>query len=645
MSLSDAERARIGRFAAKLRVSREVFAALYDEFAAGMPQLDALPFKVVALDADSARDVDVFRAALTQAAEQKWLSRLLTEVQRRGWFGEDGPNAGAAPTPPLQVDLQAVVSADLPQVDPSRLTPGLLRAMGRVCRIVVDGGTATGSGFLVGPQTVVTSWHVVKSLLNDAGDKPSDESAEKLSVEFDLVGSRPAPGALSRFRVTDQWLVSASRCHPAELPQINGQYGQRPDSAEIGNYLDFVILRLNGTPGRERGAYRLDPNRWPSKDRTTWVVHHPAQYNQRAAFGRIVEVWPDEKGARVFHTASTDRGSSGGVVLDEAYEAVALHQCAIRGPDGKPVVNGAIPIAPIARCAGAGVLGIVGTCDPLWRLPEAGEPPVFGREGFQKLVWQARSGSPRVIVVSGPAESGKSFSTQVLRASLPPDEHLVIALNAAAIPADAAALAAEILRLVEPPGAATPLPSPDDTTSTYNVWIKDTLFPKFAQRLKEAAGDRLAWLVIDDLEHHTLPDASARVFLQVLYASLASTLTSLRVVLIGLDGPVPGVDGRTGVTVENDRIDRPTADDVATYLRRRCVAEEITLTGDDATRWGRSAVRMAEKLSDARKLAERAVAANAADPLTGEGNSSFVSVLPEVVLGTIVPGLSGGGAP
>ncbi|HYR08271.1 MAG TPA: trypsin-like peptidase domain-containing protein, partial [Longimicrobium sp.] len=426
-----------------------------------------------------------------------------------------------------------------------------------------------------------------------------------------------------------------------------GQYGAPPDGARIGDYLDYAVLRLNGTPGRERGAYRLDPERWPSKGRTTWVVHHPAQYNQRAAFGKIVELWPDEKGARVFHTAGTDSGSSGGVVLDDAYEAVALHQCAVRDAQGKIIHNGAIPTAPIARSVqGTGVLGISGTCDPLWRLPDTGEPPVFGRDRFQQLVWRARSGGthgPHLIVVSGPAESGKSFSTQILRASLPPDEHVVIAVSAAAIPADAAALAADILRLVEPPalaGAATPLPASDQTTSTYNVWIKDTLFPRFAQRLKEAVGGRLAWLVIDDLEHHTLPDASARVFLQVLYASLASTLTSLRVVLIGLDGPVPGVDGRTGVVVENDRIDRPTADDVATYLRRRCVAEEITLTGDDATRWGQVAVSMAETLSDARKLAERAVAATAADPLTGEGKSSFVSVLPEVVLRNIIPVLS-----
>lgn len=220
----------------------------------------------------------------------------------------------------------------------------------------------------------------------------------------------------------------------------------------------------------------------------------------------------------------------------------------------------------------------------------------------------------------------------------------MIALNAAAIPADAAALAAEILRLVEPPGSVTPLASPDDTTSTYNVWIKDTLFPKFAQRLKEAIGDRLAWLVIDDLEHHTLPDASARVFLQVLYASLASTLTSLRVVLIGLDGSVPGVDGRTGVVVGNDRIDRPTSQEVATYLRRRCVVDEIDLTPANATGFGVVAVKAAETLADARKQAEQAGAGNPADPLAGERRSTFVSVLPEVVLNSIVPGLPGGGA-
>lgn len=647
MPLNDEQRARIQRLAEKLRVSREVFATCYDDFARKVPERDALPFKAVALYASGSSDADVFHDALIQAAEQGWLSELVTEALRLGWFREDEPDVGPVAAPSLGVDLQAVVSPDLPQLDPSKL-PGLLKAMGRVCRVVVDGGKATGTGFLVGPQTVVTSWHVVMSLLNDVGDKPAEKSAEKLSIHFDIVGSRPASGGDSTFHVIDKWLVSASRCHPDELPQISGQYGQRPNSAEIRNYLDYAILRLNGTPGLQRGSYKLDPDRWPSKGHPAWVVHHPGQFSQRMAFGRIEEVWPDEKGARVFHTASTDHGSSGGLVLDDANEAVALHQCAIRDEQGNAVANGAIPVAPIARAvAAAGVLGVIGTCDPLWRLPEAGEPPVFGRERFQELVWRARAGGPHIIMVTGPAESGKSFSTQILQASLPPGEHLVIALKAAAIPAHAAGLATEILRLVGHsalPSTTDPLPTSDDATSTQNVWIKDTLFPMFAQRLKQAMGDRLAWLVIDDLEHHTLPDSSARVFLQVLYASLASTLTSLRVLLIGLDGPVPGVDARSGVIVENDRIDRPTIGEVATYLSRRCVVDEVELTPAEATRHGGAAVRMAEKLAADRKAAEQAAARSKADPLAGERRSTFVSALPEVVVDTILPGLSRGGA-
>jgi hypothetical protein len=641
MSLSPEQQARLRRVAGKLRVSRDVFAGTYDEFVRSIGGPKALSLKVRAVYAESDDDAAAFYEGLVQADELGWLEPLLTEVHRLGWF-DDGapthvstpespiePKPGLAREPEITVELQGIISRHLPNLDMEKITPGLLRAVGRVCRVVVDGGTVTGTGFLVGPQTVVTSWHVVQSLLTGADHQPARESAEKISVEFDLVGSRPAYNTGSRFHVTDQWLVAASPCHPTELPRDSDRSGRRPDGVDVGGYLDYAILRLDGTPGRERGSYRLDPERWPTKG-PTCVVHHPAQFSQRAAFGDIVEVWPGEKGARVVHNAGTGYGSSGGVVLDGTFEAIALHQCALRDETDQLIGNGAISIAPIAAAVQTGgVLEVVGTCDPLWCLPEPGQPPVFGRERFQQLLWRARASGPHIIVVTGPRETGKSFSARILQAALPVDENVVVTLGAAAIPADATALAEQILRAVEPPASAEnapPLPSRGDATSTYAVWIKDTLFTEFARRLNQAAGDRLVWLVIDDLEHHTLPDASARVFLQVLYTSLASTLPSTRVILIGLDGPVPGVDSRSGVRVEHDRIDRPSVNDVATYLRRVCVARAVAVSNEEALRHADTAVRAADWLTA--RIGGMGLGAGPPSPVQ---SSSFVSVLSQHV--------------
>jgi hypothetical protein len=230
--------------------------------------------------------------------------------------------------------------------------------------------------------------------------------------------------------------------------------------------------------------------------------------------------------------------------LDENFELVALHQCELRDANGGWVGNGAVPTARIARIPETAMAASVITeLDPLWILP-SDRKPVIGRENFQRLVWDAVVGRCHILVVRSAARGsrkiGKSFSVAILRAMLPTAEHSFIELRAAQVPAEAWAFAEMILTAIEGTPAHAPLPDGAQAGNTSIAWIKNDLEPAFTARLTGAAGGRTVWLILDELEHHTLPNAGSRQFLEVLYERIEG-IGCLRIVLIGLEGPVPAV--------------------------------------------------------------------------------------------------------
>ena len=88
-----------------------------------------------------------------EAAELPDQRKIDLSVQKKGAAQEDEPTNALAP------GLQRNVKPYLVKLDIRVWAERLIKVERRVCRVEVD-GAGLGTGFLVGPDTVLTNWHV-----------------------------------------------------------------------------------------------------------------------------------------------------------------------------------------------------------------------------------------------------------------------------------------------------------------------------------------------------------------------------------------------------------------------------------------------------------------------------------------------------
>lgn len=516
--------------------NREQFAAIFDQVAKGRTPFT---FKVLAL----LRPYEPFLKAFHQAAQSDFLSALVDSLLHAGVLDPERIAAdGNAPV--VTAHLQAVMHPNRGFVNVKVETEGKLTAMRRLCCITVltpdhANPLQIGTGFLVGPQMVLTSYHLIHTLLDD-NDQELPESRDRLRVAFDEIdGLRTG----SIVPVHEEWLAGRSKFHPFEDPQQRGRVNWDFDTlSEEGfdQHLDFALLRLSRTVGRERGFYTLDPTRTPITGQTGALVallQHPDGRPLASTTGAGRKLWPQTHKTRLHHDADSADGSSGGLLVDSEFKPVGLHQCSYYDAEKKPLFNGAIPTACIAKL-NLPVADVSGF-DPVWKLAATDEP-VIGREEFQQSVLRAILGQKRILTVYGNRKMGRSFTTKILREMLGTAEHHVVELSASKLGVTARATAAVILSAAATKDAAMPaLPDTDEADSAEAAWISSELFPAFSRALAELAGHRTIWLVIDDLDRFPVANTSTRPFLETLYAGIGA-ISWLRIVLIGFQGAVPG---------------------------------------------------------------------------------------------------------
>lgn len=560
--------ADVGEIARTFICSRVEFERLFDRHS---EQNGALPFKFLALGASG--DAEAYEKALAEADAGNWLGRFAHEAIEAGLV--DTENASTDAKDALQVELQTLINPEAGFLNPEIMNKGGLQAYGRVCTVLVDdGATAQGTGFLTGPQTVMTAWHVVRSLFGNNG-QPTPGADRRLTVKFDCVWS--TGNGSGRYAAAEDWLVAFSPCATGEIPDANG--APQPVGQPDPERLDFAIIKLDGLPGRQRGYYVLSPDLWPRDGTRLFVYQHPLNSRQRVDVPNAFFYHDPETRLRLIHTANTLPGSSGGLCVDRDFEPVALHQCGLH-EDGQPAGNGAIPTVHIAPHADD-AMNSDGQLEQLVSLRGSGHP-VIGRTDFQSAVWDLADGSKRILRVFGPTRSGKSFSTRILKSMLPMDQHVILELPAAHVSATDVGVVKQILATVEDPDqAGVPLPSPDASRTSDSAWREEVLLPEFSSRLAAAAGERLVWLVIDGLEHHQLADAGGRRMLEVIYRQIR-TMPSLRIVLIGHKGAkVPGANPNV---VLHDVLEPLGVLEVAEYLRLWYVRKDIEVNNAEIAR-------------------------------------------------------------
>jgi V8-like Glu-specific endopeptidase len=229
------------------------------------------------------------------------------------------PTAPPAPAdePPFdpqvgdQSQLELIVNSEDNFIDIDMLAGAIYTAQA-VGRIEMPRGRAHGTGFLVGPDLMLTNYHVFKS----------KDVLESAVVRFDYHAN--ADGATTQGRIYEF------------QPDF---YVGSPDTE-----LDFALVRIKGEPlaerklqpgdeglgylellrrGRHRGYLLLAPRQIVQHERVN-IIQHPNGNPQKVVLTQNY-VLANMTADRVHYLADTMPGSSGSPVLNRYWEVVALH--------------------------------------------------------------------------------------------------------------------------------------------------------------------------------------------------------------------------------------------------------------------------------------------------------------------------------
>jgi hypothetical protein len=190
---------------------------------------------------------------------------------------------------------------------------GMARAVGR---LEVTNRAESGTGLLLGPDLLLTNFHVIEGLMRD-DDRPgpSDPSRDRfvlddfLSPEDGLpIPARPPVPLASG----ESWHVRSS---PVEK-------------------LDFALVRLADPVGDEvirQGSRQVrrgylspaEPGRLAVAGEPILVLQYPRGERLKLAFGSITKADPAR--GLIEHTANTEDGSSGAPILTSDLKLIALH--------------------------------------------------------------------------------------------------------------------------------------------------------------------------------------------------------------------------------------------------------------------------------------------------------------------------------
>lgn len=335
---------------------RQLVVKLRDVLAASLPTmaaLDALLYRtgrslddVLTRDERQAPLADQAFQIAKRADRARWLPELLAALREElpddaallslaaeggllsPWRGEAGSLA----------ELEARIGSMDRFHDPSRFVQGLLAAEWRICRVEVaheSGLTSCGTGFLVGPDRVLTCCHVLEPLFTEGGATPRDSAAARaVTLRFDFRRTADGPD----LRGVAHWL------HPTDWYVAHSPVGA----------LDYALVRVDGAPGhappggesggQSRGAHARGwvelptPPLLPHRDQLLLIMQHPVGEPLALAIGTQTGELPDDGDPVLRYTTRTEKGSSGAPCFDAQWGLVALHRGS-EASDGAPRAN------------------------------------------------------------------------------------------------------------------------------------------------------------------------------------------------------------------------------------------------------------------------------------------------------------------
>ena len=242
-------------------------------------------------------------------------------------------NAGATTAPESEgPGLEANVRPALKTLDIEIWLSRFETIKRQVCRVEAD-GAGIGSGFLVGPDAILTNWHVAEAARRQG-------ALAKLGCRFDyrrLTGGGVDAGTL----IAATAVADERPCSGAELTKQPDTPPPTPDQ------LDYALLRL-ATPVPERGFLRLSDPPPSAKDDPLIIVQHPAGDPMRFAMDTSAIIGAVHDGLRLRYRTNTAAGSSGSPCFSMEWDLLALHHLGDPAA-GPPTYNQGVPVGLIRK--------------------------------------------------------------------------------------------------------------------------------------------------------------------------------------------------------------------------------------------------------------------------------------------------------
>jgi Trypsin-like peptidase domain/Effector-associated domain 1 len=247
--------------------------------------------------------------------------------------------------------LEAFVQGVGGLLDPEVFRTKLAMAEAAVCQISYarpNGLPYGGTGFLVGPDLIMTNYHVMKYVK----DHRVAPGAVTVLFDFKLDADGNKVNTGNRYQLADEWLIDSAPNSATDLQSL----ATLPDTA--ADQLDYALVRLatkvgcapipTNVPGRPGGGVvGTDPSRqWlkisdpppaVAPDAPLFILQHPNIGMLKLAWNPKSVLAVNRSGTRIRHATATLGGSSGSPCFDVSFNVVAVHHA------GDPAATAEMP--------------------------------------------------------------------------------------------------------------------------------------------------------------------------------------------------------------------------------------------------------------------------------------------------------------